>query len=223
MPGMLRRCLGAIATSALVLVLGACGGGSDDDAAATTSTTAAADASSTTDGPAAPPVTQTAITSQLGDLSLVAVPRGYELRPDGVGGTGPYDLERAVGSDEASRQVLTDDGFQGGYQRLWINEQGNQLIIFLFQFADEAGAADYASRNEGKGGPPGATPFDVPEVPGATAISGSDDNGTGAIIVFSTGPYAAQVLSLNRPGGNVVVIQQATADLAAQLYAVLNR
>src|SRR5687768_7539691 len=87
----------------------------------------------------------------MGELSKalqISVPDGYMLQPDEMGDTGPSDLEKAVrddGEDDA-RDVLTRTRFVRGYQRMWSRSEDDEIIAYVYQFADHAGAVEYTNR-----------------------------------------------------------------------------
>jgi hypothetical protein len=80
---------------------------------------------------------------------LTATPAGFVVQPDAVFGTGPSDLAKAIRDDRQpdAARVLTNDQFLQGYQRLWLNQAQDQVIVFLYQFGSPTGAAAYYQRN----------------------------------------------------------------------------
>jgi hypothetical protein len=174
------------------LLAGACG---DDDDKGSTATkrrvpTTADAVTPTTEGTGG-----TSAAAALEPLLITDVPAGFVRQSDDVGDTGPSDLAKAIrddGEDDA-RDALTKAGFVAGYQRLWVNAEDDELILFLYQFKDEAGTASYEART--LDGLEGATAFDVPGVPDAKGLEHSDDDVSAAVIVFTKGPYLVQVVT----------------------------
>ena len=127
---------------------------------------------------------------------LATMPAGYQRQPDSVGDTGPSDLEKAVRDDGSpdARQVLTRDRFLGGYQRLWKKGPG-ELIVFVYQFAAPAGAADYTQRPIADlRSSPGTSEFVVPGIPGAKGLRHTGADGASVVVMFARGTYASQVV-----------------------------
>lgn len=130
---------------------------------------------------------------------LKNVPAGYKQEADDVADTGPSDLEKAVRDDGSpdARDALTKAGFVAGYQRLWTKPEAD-IIVFLYQFNDPAGAASFNTRittglgDSGEGTT--ATPFAVNGVPGAQAFAITSPGGKAAVVGFTRGVYVVQVL-----------------------------
>lgn len=145
------------------------------------------------------------------------VPEGYERQPDSVGDTGPSDLEKAIRDDTEpdARDVLTDARFVAGYQRLWAKGEDANIITFLYQFEGPAGAAAYMERTLSgiTDADEKATPFEVPGVPGGRGLRAADDEGAGAVIVFTRGPYLGQIVVAGPDA-----LTSVPADLARRQY-----
>jgi hypothetical protein len=157
-------------------------------------------------------------TSGLEARLLASVPAGYQRQADSVGDTGPSDLDKAVRDDGApdARQVLTRDGFLGGYQRLW-QKGPAELIDFVYRFAAPAGAADYTLRSlADMRSTPGTSEFAVAGVPGAKGVRHADADGTTVVVMFARGTYASQVV-VNGADANPAFVTR----LAQQQYAKL--
>lgn len=157
-------------------------------------------------------------TSGLEARLIAIVPAGYQRQADSVGDTGPSDLEKAVRDDGApdARQVLTRDGFLGGYQRLWKKGAG-ELIDFVYRFAAPAGAADYQQRSvtdlRSSGG---VSEFPVAGIPGAKGLRHTGPEGTSVSVTFTRGTYVSQVV-VNGADATPASVTQ----LAQQQYAKL--
>ena len=168
----MRTRLGILLVVALVVMTGACSDDSGTSAADETTTT---ESSTTTDKSAAC-AADDADATELEALITDDVPTGFEQQPDAVGDTGPSDLAKAIrddGNDDAE-QVLTDLRFRRGYQRLWQTEDGDQLIVFLYEFCDPADAAKYLQRFQADFGSAdfGLSSFEVADPAGATGFRG---------------------------------------------------
>ena len=154
----------------------------------------------------------------------LAVPAGYVLQPDEVGDTGPSDLEKAVNDDgeEDAREVLTRTGFVRGYQRMWSRSEDDEIIAYLYQFKDHAGAVDYTKRLTADAGAQTAGVsiglFDVPAIAGAVGVNGSDPNFATSSVTFLKGPYSVQiVVNGSSPSG----LQALATALAEEQYSRL--
>jgi len=147
---------------------------------------------------------------------ISAVPAGYLRQPDSVGDTGPSDLEKAVRDDDSpdARQVLTRDGFLGGYQRLW-KKGANELTNFVYQFSSPAGATDYVSRSIAEMRKDGSE-FPVAGIPGAKGFRHTGAEGTSVGVTFTRGGYATLVL-VNGTDATPAFV----TSLAQQQYAKL--
>ena len=190
----MRPLAGAGIVLAGLTALSACssGGGKPVVAAGIVTTTTAA----------ATTTTVPKIAASYDDLSraiITTVPAGYTVQPNDVGDTGPSDLAKAVRDDGSpdARTVLTRDQFVRGYQRMWAKTDGEQIVAFLYQFNDHAGAADYGPRSlaEAKSDPSlTMTPFGVPGIDGAIGGTVHAGTSTSSWVMFAKGPYAVQIL-----------------------------
>lgn len=130
----------------------------------------------------------------------ISVPEGYLRQPDTVDDTGPSDLEKASrddGGDDA-RDVLTKARFVRGYQRMWSRSEDDEILVYVYQFADSAGATEYTARLTVDAGTPveGMTTatFTVPTIDGAVGMSASDPTFASSSVIFVKGPYSVQTV-----------------------------
>ena len=129
----------------------------------------------------------------------LAVPGGYMVQPDAVGDTGPSDLEKAVrdGGDDA-RDVLTRTGFVRGYQRMWAHSRGEEIVSYVYQFAQPAGAAEYTQRvSAAAGAPAEGVSIDVFRVSGIADSKGVNVTAAASAsssVIFVKGPYSVEVV-----------------------------
>lgn len=151
------------------------------------------------------------------------VPAGFRLTTFDVGDTGPSDLEKAIRDDgrDDAREMLTRARFVAGFQHLWVNDDGAEVIQFLYQFGDEQGAIAYADRSraelEAQLAAASPQPFDA-GVPGATALSAQNEDRAAAVVLFAKGPYFVQLVSSGAAGDDVV---SPLTPLAQDQYARL--
>jgi hypothetical protein len=153
----------------------------------------------------------------------ISVPDGFVRQPDSVGDTGPSDLEKAIlddGGDDA-RDILTKARFVRGYQRMW-TRSGDEIVSYVYQFADTAGAVEYTNRLNTDSLAPteGASisPFDVPDISGAVGVNTSDPTLSGSSVTFVKGPYSVQlVVSGSTPTG----LEGLVTALAEEQYSRL--
>ena len=137
---------------------------------------------------------------ELGKTLQLTVPDGYTQVPDNLDDTGPSDLEKAVSDDgnPDARDVLTRDHFVRGYQREWAMGRDDQVISYVYQFADDAGAAAYTRRITEDSGAPGdgrgTGTFTVPAIDGAVGVNSTDANFPSSTVTFAKGPYSVQVV-----------------------------
>jgi hypothetical protein len=145
----------------------------------------------------------TTVAQSYDDLSkalTISVPDGYMLQPDSVGDTGPSDLDKAVADDgEAdARDVLTRTHFVRGYQRMWARSEDDQIVSYVYQFADHGGAVEFTNRltaDAGAGGPGvTASTFPVPALDGAVGVNSSDASSATSSVTFVKGPYSVQLV-----------------------------
>ena len=199
------------------LTLGACtGGGKGKSTAEGQVDTPSTEAQSTT----------TAVKSmeELAEALEISVPDGYMLQPDEVGDTGPSDLEKAVrddGEDDA-REVLTRTRFVRGYQRMWSRSEDDEIIAYVYQFADHAGAVDYTNRLTADAGAESdgmsIDKFSVASINGSVGVNGSDPSFATSTVMFVKGPYSVQmVVNSSSPTG----LQTLATALAEEQYSRL--
>jgi hypothetical protein len=178
----------------VVVTLGACSSStkfSDPAATPATSTT------STTVSAGAVPRSFAELEARL----VTKVPVGYIQQPDAVGDTGPSDLAKAVRDDDSPNadKVLRAEHFVRGYQRLWESANKNQVIVFVYEFANVAGArADFLREKVAMRAdePAGAHDFVVPGRPAAStvAVAGTTAGTSAAVVLFTSSVYNAQVV-----------------------------
>ncbi len=156
----------------------------------------------------------------------ISVPEGYMLQPDEVGDTGPSDLEKAIrddGEDDA-RDVLTRARFVRGYQRMWSRSENDEVVSYVYQFADHAGALEYTNRLTADAGAVGQTDgvtiekFSVDSIAGSVGVNGSDPNFATSSVTFVKGPYSVQmVVNGSSPTG----LQSLVSALSEEQYSRL--
>jgi hypothetical protein len=208
--------MAAFAVLATLTLAGCTGGGKG---------TSAADG--TVEGATATTSTQTTGVGTMAELSEaldISVPDGYLLQPDEVGDTGPSDLEKAVrddGEDDA-RDVLTRTRFVRGYQRMWSRSEDDEIIAYVYQFADNAGATEYTNRLNADAGAqtPGVTieKFTVDGINGSVGVNGSDPTFATSTVSFVKGPYSVQMV-VN--GEALTGLQSMVTALAEEQYSRL--
>jgi hypothetical protein len=163
------RTIAGVALLAL-LVAGACGDDDVESSSDTTEQTTTTAASSECDADDLDP-------EELESVTVEDVPDGFERQPDDAGDTGPSDQAKAISDDgqEGAEEALAE--FRRGYQWLWEDAEGNQLISFVYEFCDEAGAAGYLERGKAltESEVTDMTEFDVPGLEGETTGTGSGD------------------------------------------------
>jgi len=162
--------------------------------------------------------------AELSKALEISVPDGYMLQPDEVGDTGPSDLEKAIrddGEDDA-RDVLTKTRFVRGYQRMWSRSEDDEIVAYVYQFADNAGAVEYTKRLTADAGAQtdGVTieKFSVPGINGSIGVNGSDPTFATSSVTFVKGPYSVQmVINAASPTG----LQSIVTALAEEQYSRL--
>ncbi|MGH9282768.1 MAG: hypothetical protein ACRD0S_07505, partial [Acidimicrobiales bacterium] len=159
--------------------------------------------------------TASAATDALVPRLLSDLPDGYEQQPDIVGDTGPSDLEKAIRDDTEpdARKVLTDDRFVAGYQRLWAKGNDAQVIVFVYEFEQAAGATHYLERIQASITEDTTTAFEVPDVPGAVGVRSTNAENPAAVVLMTRGPFMAQVVVSGPDSGSSVPL-----DLARQQH-----
>lgn len=160
-------------------------------------------AETSADGQIQDAATSSPAAKSLAELSKaleISVPDGYLRQPDEVGDTGPSDLDKAIADDgaEDAREVLTRTRFLRGYQRMWSRGEGDEIVSYVYQFADNAGAAEYTKRLTADFGAQTAgvaiALFDVPAIDGAVGVNGSDPTFATSSVTFVKGPYSVQMV-----------------------------
>jgi hypothetical protein len=175
------------------LPLAACGGGGDGEP----STSEGQVETSTTFR--APSVKVAKTYEDLAKALKITAPEGYLLQPDQVGDTGPSDIVKASrddGGDDA-QEFLARTGFVRGYQRMWSRAAGDDFIVYLYQFGDNAGAVEYTNRLATVATTPheGVTAerFEIPGINGAVGVNLSDPTFATSSVIFVKGPYSVQI------------------------------
>jgi hypothetical protein len=172
-------------------------------------------------------VTGPKVAKSFDDLSKaldISVPDGYVRAPDNVGDTGPSDLEKAVADDgeDDARDVLTRTHFVRGFQRMWGRAENDEIVSYVYQFADHAGAVEYTNRLTADAGTPtsGVTiaTFPVPAIDGAVGLNGSDTTFATSSVTFVKGPYSVQVVA---NGATPTGLQSLATALAEEQYSRL--
>jgi hypothetical protein len=160
----------------------------------------------------------------LGKALKISVPGGYVLQPDHVGDTGPSDLEKASRDDGAAdaHDVLTRTRFVRGYQRMWSRSEKDDIVIYLYQFADNAGATEYTNRLTTSATTPASgvtmTTYTVPGISGAAGVNASDPTFASSSVLFVKGPYSVQV-EVN--GTSLTGLQPLATAVAEEQYSRL--
>jgi hypothetical protein len=198
---------------AALLLGSACGGDSDSSSDTTNAAT------TTTTVPCEPDDLDA---SELEAVTVEGVPAGFERQPDDVGDTGPSDQAKAISDDgqDGAAEALAD--FRRGYQWLWEDGGGNQLISFIYEFCDAAGATGYAQRGaeltenlEDR-----AEPFDAPGVEESAAVVGEDAGYQFAYVDITEGPFLIHVAAIQQPPEPTTTeLEKRAADLAAAQLA----
>lgn len=176
------------------LPLAACGGGNDGEP----STAEGQVETSTTFK--APSVKVAKTYEELAKALKITAPEGYLLQPDHVGDTGPTDIVKASRDDGGNdaQDFLTRTGFLRGYQRQWMRSTGDDFVVYLYQFASNAGAVEYTNRltTEATTATAGVTieRFGVPGIDGAVGVNASDATFASSSVTFVKGPYSVQII-----------------------------
>ena len=156
---MTSRLLRTVAAPLLLLAPWCTGCTSQEAPAAAPSTSSAAPAAVPTDD------------AELETLLVDAVPSGLPLVPDDeldppAGAKTIDDVARYGDDAQRQRQVLSDYGYQRGWERFWRADSA-LTSVFLDQFRDDRGAGSYAedlARNDAEyyGGLTDSAPDDLP-------------------------------------------------------------
>jgi hypothetical protein len=200
------------------LALAACGGGGGEPSTAEgqvgeTSTTLK------------PPTVKVARSfEELAKAINISAPDGYMLQPDQVGDTGPSDIEKASRDDGGpdAHDVLIRTRFVRGYQRMWSRAEDDDFVVYLYQFADSAGAAEYTARLTADASTPSSgltiRQFDVPGIGGAVGVNTSEAAFATSSVTFVKGPYSVQVVA-NAP--KATGLQSLATAVAEEQYSRL--
>jgi hypothetical protein len=154
----------------------------------------------------------------------INVPDGYVRQPDTVDDTGPSDLDKAVADDGAddARDALTRNRFVRGYQREWALDAKDEVVSYVYQFADPTGAEDYTKRIAAEAGSPAAgattTMFNVAGIAGAVGVNSSAPTFATSSVTFMKGPYSVQVI-VN--GTSPVGLEAMVRSVAEEQYSRL--
>ena len=161
---------------------------------------------------------------ELAKAISISAPEGYILQPDQVGDTGPSDIVKASrddGGDDA-QEFLARTGFLRGYQRMWSRSESDDFIIYLYQFATPAGAAEYTNRVTADATTPAPDvtlgQFPVTEISGAVGVNATAKAFANSSVTFVKGPYSVQVIvNSTTPVG----LQSLATALAEEQYSRL--
>jgi hypothetical protein len=172
----------------------------------------------------APQIKGARTSAELSKAVDITVPAGFTVQPDSLDDTGVSDLEKAVADDGAAdaRDVFTRDRFVRGYQREWATNRNDQIVSYVYQFADNAGAVDYTTRLTADAGAQAAgattTAFTVPAIASAVGVNGSDATFASSTVTFVKGPYSVQVV-VN--GTSAAGLESLVTSLAEEQYSRL--
>jgi hypothetical protein len=139
--------------------------------------------------------------AELAALLLTSVPRNLELQPDKVADTGATNLDKAI-QDAVSpnaAEALRKARFVAGYQRAWADaDHVQQDVVFLYQFASAAGAAQYVtdrvSELEAVNADLKISRFPV-LIAGAVGLHAESASSSFAVVVFAKGALVVEALS----------------------------
>jgi hypothetical protein len=127
-------------------------------------------------------------------------PDGYMLQPDQVGDTGPSDIVKASKDDGGAdaQDFLTRTGFLRGYQRMWSRSRSDDFVVYLYQFATPAGAAEYTNRLKADAAAPAPDvtlgQYLVPSIDAAQGVTATAKASANSTVTFVKGPYSVQVI-----------------------------
>ena len=154
----------------------------------------------------------------------ISAPDGYILQPDQVGDTGPSDIVKASRDDGANdaQEFLARTGFLRGYQRMWSRSESDDFVIYLYQFGDSAGAAEYTNRltTDATTATSDVTvgQFLVPGINGAVGVNANAKAFATSSVTFVKGPYSVQVVV---SGTSLTGLQPLATALAEEQYSRL--
>jgi len=207
----------ALAVLATLPLLAACSGGDGEQSTAE----GQVESSTTT---RAPSVKVAKSYEDLAKALNISAPDGYMLQPDQVGDTGPSDIEKASRDDGGAdaRDFLTRTRFVRGYQRMWSRSETDDFVVYLYQFADTAGAVEYTNRLSTDATTPtsGVTigQFNLPSIHGAVGVNASDRAFATSSVTFVKGPYSVQIVV---SGSTLTGLQPLASALAEEQYSRL--
>ncbi len=229
-PSEPRRALLALLALLVLLAAAGCGGGCSGDGevarAGDETTGDEATGDETTDDREATTTTRV-VACEAGDLDprtlapvVIEEVDGFTQQADDVGDTGPSDLAKAIlddGEPDAER-VLNETGFRAGYQRLWEDGAGDEVLVVVSEFCNEDGAERYGNRPievlDARGVP-------IQPVVGAevgTGITLGRQSERALWLWESSGPVLVMVAAYTEQATEAaVLLDRATAVLAAQL------
>jgi len=210
------RTIAGVALFAL-LVAGACG---DDDSESSSDATEETTTTSTSECEA-----DDLDPEELESATVEDVPDGFERQPDDAGDTGPSDQAKAITDDgeDGAEEALAE--FRRGYQWLWEDADGNQLISFVYEFCDESGAMGYMDRGKEltESEATDVTEFDVAGLEGEATGVGTGDGYQFAYVDVLDGASYVRTMAFTEQGSGASAtdLQTWTGDLAtAQLEAL---
>jgi hypothetical protein len=160
----------------------------------------------------------------LAKVLKIAAPDGYTLQPDNVGDTGPSDIVKAAKDDGAAdaSDFLARTGFVRGYERMWSRSTSDDFVIYLYQFGNPAGAAEYTKRLTADATAPTAdvtlAQFRLPDVSTAVGVNATGKDFATSSVTFVKGPYSVQVV-VN--GKTLTGLEPLSTALAEEEYSRL--
>jgi hypothetical protein len=161
---------------------------------------------------------------ELAKATNIPAPEGYMLQPDQVGDTGPSDIVKASrddGGDDA-QEFLARTGFLRGYQRMWSRSESDDFVIYLYQFGDSAGAAEYDKRltTDATAPTPDVTlsQYLISSINGALGVNAQAKTFATSSVTFVKGPYSVQVVV---SGTTLTGLQPLATALAEEQYSRL--
>ena len=210
------RCAAFAAVASLSLA--ACGGGAVKEKAS-------AEGQVETSTTVKPPKVKVAKNlDELAKAISISSPEGYLQQPDQVGDTGPSDIVKAAKDDGGpdAQDFLARTGFLRGYQRMWSRSESDDFIIYLYQFGDSAGAAQYTKRLTTEATTPTSDvtlgQFELPDIDGAVGVNATEKTSATSSVTFIKGPYSVQVV-VN--GASLTGLQSLATALAEEQYSRL--
>jgi hypothetical protein len=216
----MMQAMRTIAGVALVALLaaGACG---DDDSESSSDTTEEATTTTASGECQADDLDP----EELESATVDDVPDGFERQPDDAGDTGPSDQAKAISDDgeDGAEEALAE--FRRGYQWLWEDANGNQLISFVYEFCDEGAATGYMDRGKEltESDATDVTEFDVAELEDEATLAGSGDGYRFAYVDVLDGASYIRTMAFTdeASGTSATDLQTWTGELAvAQLDAL---